>query len=95
MPRQGTQVATWILMCLVLVLIWIVTILVIRALIGGRPANQLLDPGPPRAKLNGVIGRRIRGSLTAPSPQPNGIRIRVADGESDSGTQTGEVNERA
>lgn len=40
MPHQGTQVMIWILMCLVLALIWIATILVIRALIGGRAADR-------------------------------------------------------
>ena len=40
MPHQGTLVATWILMCLVLALIWIATILAIRVLIGGRAAGR-------------------------------------------------------
>jgi hypothetical protein len=35
MPHQGTQIVFWILMCLVLVLIWIVTFMVVRAVTGG------------------------------------------------------------
>lgn len=33
----------WIMMCLALVLIWIVTILLVRALIGGRPGKGGAD----------------------------------------------------
>lgn len=43
MPQQGTQIVFWILMCLVLALIWIVTFLVVRALIGGRTGNAPTD----------------------------------------------------
>lgn len=43
MPHQGTQVTVWILMCLALALIWIVTILLVRALIGGRRGNRGAD----------------------------------------------------
>lgn len=43
MPHQGTQVTVWILMCLALALIWIVTILLVRALIGGRRGNLGAD----------------------------------------------------
>ena len=43
MPHQGTQVTIWILICLALVLIWIVTILLIRALIGGRRGIRATD----------------------------------------------------
>ena len=54
MPHQGTLVATWILMCLVLALIWIATILAIRALIGGRAAGRV-TPTPTR----GTAERRV------------------------------------
>lgn len=43
MQHQGTQVTIWILMCLALALIWIVTILLIRALIGGRRGIRATD----------------------------------------------------
>jgi len=43
MPHQGTTVLIWILMCLGLALIWIVTILVVRAVIGGRSADGATD----------------------------------------------------
>ena len=43
MPHQGTQVLIWILMCLGLSLVWIVTILVVRAVIGGRSGNRATD----------------------------------------------------
>lgn len=95
MPHQGTPVATWILMCLVLALIWIATILVLRTLTGGRAADQLADPLRPRAKPSGMNGKLKRDSLATPLPQANGIRIPGADGGLYSGTQTGEVNERA
>jgi hypothetical protein len=39
MPHQGTQITFWILMCLGLVLIWIVTFLVVRAVTGGPNDN--------------------------------------------------------
>ena len=48
MPHQGTQVTIWILMCLALALIWIVTILMVRALIGGRRGNRATDAQPTR-----------------------------------------------
>lgn len=46
MPHQGARVGIWILMCLVLVLIWIVTIVLIRALIGGRAASLAPNADP-------------------------------------------------
>lgn len=60
MPHQGTQVTIWILMCLALALIWISTILMVRALIGGRRGNRATDAQP------------TRGSEPARSePEPN------------------------
>ena len=43
MPHQGTQVLIWILMCLGLALIWIVTFVVVRAVIGVRSGNRATD----------------------------------------------------
>ncbi len=40
MPHQGAQLAIWILVCVVLALIWIVTILLVHTLIGGRRVSQ-------------------------------------------------------
>ena len=60
MPHQGTQVTIWILVCLALVLIWIVTILLVSALIGGRRGNR-----PPDAQsTRGGEGARYE-------PEPN------------------------
>lgn len=48
MPHQGTQLAIWILMCLGLALIWIVTILLVRSLIGGRRRGRATDAASTR-----------------------------------------------
>lgn len=71
MPHQGTQITFWILMCLVLALIWIVTFLVVRAVIGGRNDDAPTDAEPMlggNATANGAepTFRHLDDTLTSP-----------------------------
>jgi len=76
MPYQGTPVAIWILMCLALASIWIVTILLVRTLIGGRPGRRATDVASPRGgEASWRESEPERGTLTTPLPPQNRIPI--------------------
>ncbi|HEY3407906.1 MAG TPA: hypothetical protein VGK53_07030 [Propionicimonas sp.] len=79
MPHQGTQVLIWILMCLGLALIWIVTILVVRAVIGGRSGNGTTDaestPGGDPAHVE-PAPRLAHRDNTLTSREPDSYRRR-------------------
>jgi hypothetical protein len=80
MPHQGTQVLMWILMCLGLAFIWIVTILVVRAVIGGRSGNRVTDaestPGGGDAAPVEPATRLAHRDNTLTSREPDSYRRR-------------------
>lgn len=79
MSHQGTQVTFWILMCLALALIWIVTFLVVRAVIGGGSDDASTDA---ESRLGGAAtahgAERLLGHLdnTLTSPERDSYRGR-------------------
>lgn len=81
MPHQGAPLAIWILMCLGLALMWLVTILAVRALVGGRAGGRIAGLSTNVGALD--LREPERGTLTAPLPSANRIRIAGADSEAE------------
>lgn len=83
MPHQGAPLAIWILMCLGLALMWLVTILAVRALVGGRAGGRIAGLSTNVGALDLRDSEPERGTLTAPLPSANRIRIAGADSEAE------------
>lgn len=74
MPHPGTQLGVWILVCLVLAAIWVITILVIRRLMGGGGSADAeiasAGAGHEERKEAEPIPRLLDDTCTSPEPDP-------------------------